>query len=373
MVLEPSDHVNGGGGRAQGSRSGAPPFFSICIPQYNRTRFLEEAIRSVERQNEDSLEVCVSDDRSTDGGTDRIVELLQKTGRSFALRVQKRNRRYDGNLRSAVALARGRYCFLLGNDDALADVGVLSRFRAVLEAHDLPPVAIANYEEYDGQRTYRRVPRTGILGRGPECAVAHFRDFSFVGGVVLDRALAQRAASRAFDGSEMYQMYLGCRLLSEGGALLGWEESAVRKGIVLDGETVESYRDPAVADEDARRARSLPLTSFARTAALATSAGLPDRLARSVSASIARQVYRFTYPFWLVEYRRVKSFSFSWNLALGMAPRRSLRGVLLTPSGRAASWATWGGATILGLATPIRLFDSLRDSLYRLAKGPRTA
>src|SRR6187551_2787372 len=100
-------------------RSAASPFFSICVPQYNRTSFLIAACRSIAEQEFRDFELCISDDRSTDGRAGELIEYLRGSGIPFVWELQDRNRRYDGNLRGALALARGEYCFLLGNDDAL--------------------------------------------------------------------------------------------------------------------------------------------------------------------------------------------------------------------------------------------------------------
>ena len=52
------------------------PYFSICIPQYNRSDFLLEALRSFSVQTFRDFEVCISDGGSTDGGFPSIEEFL---------------------------------------------------------------------------------------------------------------------------------------------------------------------------------------------------------------------------------------------------------------------------------------------------------
>src|SRR5258708_6128653 len=103
----------------------AEPYFSICVPQYNRTAFLIEACRSLAGQSFRNFEVCISDDCSTDGREEELIGYLETSGMSFVYRKQAKNSRYDGNLRASIALARGAFCFLLGNDDALATAEVL--------------------------------------------------------------------------------------------------------------------------------------------------------------------------------------------------------------------------------------------------------
>jgi len=59
------------------------PFFSICIPQYNRTEFLIEACKSLAGQTFKNFEVCISDDCSTDGMEQELLDYLTTSGLSF--------------------------------------------------------------------------------------------------------------------------------------------------------------------------------------------------------------------------------------------------------------------------------------------------
>ena len=56
------------------------PYFSICIPQYNRTRFLLEALQSIADQSFRDFELCISDGGSTDGGRPDIENALKQLG-----------------------------------------------------------------------------------------------------------------------------------------------------------------------------------------------------------------------------------------------------------------------------------------------------
>lgn len=217
------------------------PYFSICVPQYNRTSFLIEACRSLAGQTFRNFEVCISDDCSTDGREDQLLAFLDGSGLSFVYRKQEKNTRYDGNLRASISLARGCYCFLLGNDDSLATPTVLEDLRVEMEKQEPPAVVITNYEDFDSGNPYRRFRKTGIVGSGAEVAATCYREFSFVSGVVLHRPRAQAHITAKWDGSEMYQMYIGCRLIAEGGALLAVETICIRKGIRIPGEEVDSY------------------------------------------------------------------------------------------------------------------------------------
>src|SRR5438105_2928907 len=95
------------------------PFFSICIPQYGRTSFLLRAIDSFAEQTFRDFEVCISDDVSPDRRQDELIARLRGHSIPFRFARQLHNLRYDANLRAAIGLASGRYCVLMGNDDAL--------------------------------------------------------------------------------------------------------------------------------------------------------------------------------------------------------------------------------------------------------------
>src|SRR5260370_695609 len=90
------------------------PFFSICIPQYNRTDFLIKACQSFTCQDFDNYEICISDDCSNDSKEDKLLDYLTHSGLPYVYVKTERNLRYDGNLKKAIALSLGEYLVLMG-------------------------------------------------------------------------------------------------------------------------------------------------------------------------------------------------------------------------------------------------------------------
>jgi glycosyltransferase involved in cell wall biosynthesis len=345
------------------------PFFSVCIPQYNRTSFLLVLLESLRAQTWQDFEICISDGGSTDGRYREIQAWLQGAGVEYRLWRSEATLPYDQNLRSCIGLARGRYCFLCGNDDSLAGSGALATLGRIQAAWDSPEVAIANYLELSTGRLMRRMPRTQVLGAGPSTAARHFRSFSFVSGVVLTREPAQRWATARWDGSEMYQMYLGCRTIARGGRLLGVDEVLVHKDTVIANEEVDSYARGARVAGGAKLEITLPLSRFGAVAWDAIGPSVAPSERQRMIGRVLGQVLVFTYPPWLLEYRRVRSWRFALGVALGMRPRRILESC-------AVNWFTrfWITAlhlvtSWLGLCTPRGLFERLRPWCYSLAKG----
>jgi glycosyltransferase involved in cell wall biosynthesis len=342
--------------------------FSICIPQFNRTSFLLRSLERLRSQTSSDFEVCISDGGSTDGRSGEIVQFLRVSGMRHKYESQKERAPYDRNLRAAIGLATGRYAFLLGNDDALAGPDVLKSFASTLEQNGFPEVAIANYREIATGREYRRVLTTSLVGSGPWVAANSFRNFSFVSGVILDRSRAQEFATAKWDGSEMYQMYLGTKIIAAGGRLLGIDDFAVIKDIQIPGESVDSYARKPVVKPCPIVERRLPLNLYAQVAYDAIAEHIDTQDRHGMERSIFRQVLCFTYPPWLIEYRRIQSWRYAAGVALGMRPRNIAKGLRINWMTKLYIAVLYGIVTAGGLIFPIRLFEYLKPRLHAFAK-----
>ncbi len=345
----------------------ARPYFSICIPQHNRTSFLIEVCRSLDRQRFRSFEVCISDDASTDGRDGELLQHLESSGLSFVYRRLTTNRRYDGNLRAAMELAGGEFCFLLGNDDALAAPDTLERLHAIMTGHATPDVVFTNFADFTTERVTQRAPRTALIGAGPAVAARCYRQFSFVSGVVLRREPAQAAAVTRWDGSEMYQMYIGCRLIAAGGALLETDLVTVRKDVQIPGEAVDSYATRAPVRGRGIPPRRIPLASVAGLVIDALAPHLGQGRLRAM-ASVLIQYFGFLYPFWLLEYRRVQSWHFAAGVARAMRPRQTLAGCALPAIERVLASTTYAAATLIGLGAPLGLLTAIHRPARLVAR-----
>jgi glycosyltransferase involved in cell wall biosynthesis len=346
----------------------AEPFFSICIPQHNRTDFLLEALRTVASQRFRDFQVCISDDHSPDGRQEEIVAALKCSGVSYKFHIQEENRRYDGNLRGAIGLADGRYCFLLGNDDALLNENALGRFHDLIEQYGPCGVVVSNYQDYRTGVRVNRVQSTGKKGFGPGVAARHFRNFSFVSGVVLDRRAAQAFATERWDGSEMYQTFIGCSIIASGKPLLEIAEPLVRKDISLPNLSVDNYATRPRMRPCPIVERTIPLVQLARLTSDALRPYVSSVEQKRHNERILRQLLTFTYPFWLFEYRRVQSWRYAVGVALGMRPKHIASGIHLTRPHRLLIQFYYCAASLVGLLAPLWLFRYSRPLLYRLAK-----
>jgi hypothetical protein len=108
-----------------------PPTVTFVVPTYNFAHYLGDCVRSILGQDYADFEVLVMDDASTDA--------TPEVARGFAdARVRhvrnETNLGHLGNFNRGVALARGRYVWLISADDRLRHASVLGRYVRLLEA-----------------------------------------------------------------------------------------------------------------------------------------------------------------------------------------------------------------------------------------------
>jgi abequosyltransferase len=151
-----------------------PPTISICIPTYNRSAYLPEAINSilsqVEEEMEDLVEICISDNNSTDSTETVIKSIAANSKVSIRYSRNHKNLGADQNFINVVKMASGKYCLFLGSDDAIVD-GCIKTTLSETESGD--GVYLFNRLECDER--LRIVGYTNILKSGVGSGVYRFK------------------------------------------------------------------------------------------------------------------------------------------------------------------------------------------------------
>lgn len=353
---------------SSGAETEAPPFLTIGIPHYKHRRYLEVVLDSLFAQSYQDFEILISDDCSPDDSNAIIPALLEKSERQFRYYAQPANLGYDGNVRFCLAAARGRYVFLLGNDDALSGPTTLESIATMLHKLDFPEVVFTNYEDCSSGELVRRALSTCVLGAGPSAALTHFRSFSFVSGLIYDRRAATDHETNRWDSSIYYQIYLACRILAVGGRLGALDLSAVRKDVRVEGHTVPNYASKWANAPWSFQSRHTGLDSVIRVTADAVLPLLPKTQQSPALSRIVAKVLLFTYPFWLFEYRRVTNWSFAAGIARGMWPGNLLKEHQSRLLDSAYLHALYVVVTVAGLTFPVALFEPARTRLAELVR-----
>jgi glycosyltransferase involved in cell wall biosynthesis len=138
---------------------------TIAIPTYNRLKWLRLSLEIILQQL-DALpagiaEVVVSDNCSTDGTTEYLREIA--SGRSdFRVNRWPENIGGEANFYRLPSLSRGRYLYMIGDDDFL-EPGAIAKICDELRFN--PDYLVLNFSVYDSSMTVKKWDRC-IPGQG---------------------------------------------------------------------------------------------------------------------------------------------------------------------------------------------------------------
>jgi len=128
------------------------PLLSICIPTYNRSEFLKDALDSILRQinenNKDKVEICISDNASEDNTEELVKEYQKKSPIPIIYHKNEKNMGADYNYLKVVEIANGEYCWLLGSDDIIEEGGIDTVLEEIEKNRDIV-IFYTNVQKYD--------------------------------------------------------------------------------------------------------------------------------------------------------------------------------------------------------------------------------
>ena len=125
---------------------------SVCLLTYNHANVIESTLRSILEQTITGYEVIVSDDCSTDGTWERILQLAAVDMRIKPVRTSH-NMGMPGNANFAVARSKRPYIALLHHDD-LYRKDLLEKWAGVLERHPEAAFVFNPYRVFESDFIY---------------------------------------------------------------------------------------------------------------------------------------------------------------------------------------------------------------------------
>ena len=91
---------------------------SICIPTYNRSKYLENCLKSItiaKKRSKLNFEVCISDNNSEENLSPILNRYKKKI--KIIINKNKKNMGVARNILKSVSMAKGDFVWILGNDD----------------------------------------------------------------------------------------------------------------------------------------------------------------------------------------------------------------------------------------------------------------
>lgn len=125
------------------------PILSICIPTYNRSKFLSEALDSIIISLtgfEDKVEIIISDNASSDDTVDAVKKYLSKY--NFIKYSRNKDNVADKNFFIVASLAMGKYIWIFADDDKMEEKAVTNVLNYIKQNYNL---IICNYSTWDNE------------------------------------------------------------------------------------------------------------------------------------------------------------------------------------------------------------------------------
>ena len=195
--------------------------FTVCIPAYNRARHLAQLLDSILAQDFSDFEVLICEDRSPErAAIEEIAETyIRKHPGKLRYVENATNLGYDGNIRQLAALARGDYCFYMGNDDVMCP-GALKRVARCIQENPGVGIVLRSYGWFSGhpdatKDVVKYVESEVHLQPGLPALSMCYRRSGVISGYIVHAASARHAANDMFDGTLYYQMHLTAATLKQ--------------------------------------------------------------------------------------------------------------------------------------------------------------
>ena len=137
------------------------PLLSICIPTFNRCHYLIDSIKdliiqSIESNSVDLIEICISDNASTDNTHIELKRLLSQYPLSnIKINTNSKNIGPDKNFIKALSMSTGKYTILKGDDDYFKPGG-LKYVMELINLNDTIDFYISDVEIVDLNREFKQ-------------------------------------------------------------------------------------------------------------------------------------------------------------------------------------------------------------------------
>lgn len=201
------------------------PLLSVCIPLYNRAEEVAPVLESVLAQESTDWEVVLCEDASPERLEIRaaVAPFLARFPERIRYIEHSETLGYDRNFRALIEHARGRYVYILGNDDRVAP-GAFRAIADALERHGEVGMFLRAFATFRGEPTNlvqinRYFPDERYFPPGRGAFFAVYRRLVAMSGLVFHRDEAAALDTDRWDGTLFYQHWLAGNLAVTKGAI----------------------------------------------------------------------------------------------------------------------------------------------------------
>jgi len=298
---------------------------SVCIPAYNRVQFLPELLDSIISQIDHGSEILICEDNSPE--RNKILEVVMgyqdQYPNKIKLVLNDINLGYDGNLRTLISHARGKFCLFMGNDDLLHP-RALQEIQSILKRQKECGVIVRSYGTFDNdpqsiKQVFRYFPNELVVAPGKNAIALAFRRSVVIPGMVIHRESALKIASDKFDGSLLYQLYLVGMILAEKKVVFTPKVIALRRdGIAPDfGNSISEQGKFTPKEQTPESSLHFMMSMFKIAKFIETQTNLP------VNKLILSDIGTYSYPILAIQAKRSRLTFLKYCIELGKLGMRN--------------------------------------------------
>ena len=181
---------------------------TVGIPTWNGESTIKTTIRSVLRcipdNARDRVEIIVSDNASTDGTAAMVKPCVSKSAPTVTYHVNQTNLGFDRNVDKVMRLARGKFVWLLSDDDELAP-GAIEKVISVVSKYPQVAAVFVNFHHIVSIRT----DKDRLCRNGEEFFhVSHFKSGLVSSNIFSTEVWCGQNLSRYFGSRWIHLAYL---------------------------------------------------------------------------------------------------------------------------------------------------------------------
>jgi abequosyltransferase len=183
---------------------------SLCIATYNRAEYIGETLASIISQITDEVEIVVVDGASNDGTPD-VVKSYAKSCKQINYIQLPVKGGIDQDFCKAVEAARGKYCWLLPDDDLLKPNAVNTVLKEISKGYSLI-IVNAQVMSKDFSKVLKK--RQLQIEKNEIYLECHMEQLfkravfymSYIGSVVIDRNVWMEREKKTYFGTEFVHL-----------------------------------------------------------------------------------------------------------------------------------------------------------------------
>lgn len=202
---------------------------SICIPSFNRDKEIYKSVKKILEcyTNSKEIEICVSDNCSTDNTAILLNEFKQYSNFSFNRNSQ--NMKFDYNLLKVAKMANGEYVLFLGDDDEL-QTEYLNEIISILKLKVGIEAIFSNYSIQTSNRAifksvYKIENNIYNSNMNKILELGHF--ITFMSSIIIKRKLIDFREVKKYEGYKFMHIAIVLNSLRNSNNILIYKNSLV--------------------------------------------------------------------------------------------------------------------------------------------------